>query len=189
MNECLQIIFSGIVALSTVVYAVLTWRLVSETRKTREIQVTPDIHVFFEKSEADVHFVYIVLENFGYGIAYNTTFEIIKDFSVYDFEFERLENKGTFINGVKNFYPRQRFRYMFTDLRNKHDEKISENLELKIKYSDINNKKYERKINLSLNELTGIGMVSPPDTFMGRISFELTELKKILKSFIESNKK
>ncbi|OQA92886.1 MAG: hypothetical protein BWY27_00147 [Bacteroidetes bacterium ADurb.Bin234] len=93
MNECLQIIFSGIVALSTVVYAVLTWRLVSETRKTREIQVTPDIHVFFEKSEADVHFVYIVLENFGYGIAYNTTFEIIKDFSVYDFEFERLENK------------------------------------------------------------------------------------------------
>jgi len=29
MNDTLQIVFSGVVAISTVVYAILTWKLVS----------------------------------------------------------------------------------------------------------------------------------------------------------------
>ena len=37
----LTIFFSGVVAASTVVYAVLTWKLVSETRKMREVQTEP----------------------------------------------------------------------------------------------------------------------------------------------------
>jgi hypothetical protein len=36
LNDTLQIVFSGVVALSTVVYSILTWRLVSKTRRMRE---------------------------------------------------------------------------------------------------------------------------------------------------------
>jgi hypothetical protein len=34
--EILTVIFSGVVASATVVYAILTWKLVSETRRMRE---------------------------------------------------------------------------------------------------------------------------------------------------------
>ncbi len=45
MNETLVVVFSGVVALSTVVYAVLTWRLVCETREMRQVQTEPRVSV------------------------------------------------------------------------------------------------------------------------------------------------
>ena len=36
VEDCLMIWFTGVVALSTLVYAILTWRLVTETRRLRE---------------------------------------------------------------------------------------------------------------------------------------------------------
>ena len=38
-----NLLFSGIVAISTVVYAFLTWQLVSETRKMRKVQTEPSV--------------------------------------------------------------------------------------------------------------------------------------------------
>lgn len=182
MNECLQIMFSGLVALSTVTYAVLTWRLVSETKKTRQLQITPAINAYFEMSEVDASFVYIILENIGYGVAKDVNFEIIKDFNFYDFEHQKLEKKGAIKHGLKNFYPKQKFRYLFTDLSKRYDEKIEDNLELKIKFNDINNKYHEKTLNLTLNELTGMGLFSRPDSYLGRVVYELEEIKKILNS-------
>ena len=52
-TETLQLLYLGIVSLSTVVYSVLTWKLVSETRRMREFQITPDVNIFFERAEAE----------------------------------------------------------------------------------------------------------------------------------------
>jgi hypothetical protein len=41
----MTLLFSGVVAVSTLIYAILTWQLVSETRKTREAQTEPKIEV------------------------------------------------------------------------------------------------------------------------------------------------
>jgi hypothetical protein len=41
----MTLLFSGVVAVSTFFYAILTWQLVSETRKTREAQTEPKIEV------------------------------------------------------------------------------------------------------------------------------------------------
>ena len=46
--EWLIVAFTGVVALSTVVYAFLTWRLVSETRRMREVQTEPRVSVRVE---------------------------------------------------------------------------------------------------------------------------------------------
>ena len=40
LSEILIIAFTGVVALSTVAYALLTWRLVSETQKLRRARET-----------------------------------------------------------------------------------------------------------------------------------------------------
>ena len=43
-----QVLFSAIVAFSTMVYAYFTWRLVSETRRMRKIQTTPEVCAYIQ---------------------------------------------------------------------------------------------------------------------------------------------
>ena len=181
MNDILQIVFAGIVAISTVVYAILTSKLVSETKKIRQQQITPDINLYFEKSEANVGFAFFVIENIGLGIAQNIKLEILKDFKSYDLDKLKLENLGIFNSGLRNFYPKQRFRYYFTDLRKNHEEKISDYLEIKLTYTDILKTVYMKEFHLTLDEITGMLSLSPPDSYIGRIPYELKEIRALLK--------
>ncbi|TCK83139.1 hypothetical protein [Albibacterium bauzanense] len=180
--EFVTLVFSGIVALSTVVYSILTWKLVKESRLTREFQNTPDISIYFKRAEADVSFIYIVFENTGSGFAKNVRFEIIKNFGFYDNKLFDLALKGIILNGKENFYSKQRFEYFFTDLSQEHQAKIKDNITLKINYSNIYGKRYERKINLELKELLGVSITNPPTNYAGRIAYELKEIKNILKN-------
>lgn len=187
-NEKFQLLFSGVVALSTVFYSILTWKLVSETRRMREFQITPDINIYFERSEADASFMHIVFKNSGLGFAKNVKFQILKNFTSYDNEFYDLKNKGIVKNGVDSLYSNQSFKFFFTDLSQNYEMKMSDTLEIRVTYNDINNKRYSKDINLSLIELSGFSILTPPDNYIGRISYELTEIKKLLKSELVSRK-
>ena len=182
MNECIQIIFSGVVALATVVYALLTWKLVSETKRLRELQTTPDIHVYFEIAETDISYVYLIIKNIGYGVAQNIRFKLIKDFQHYDSTKQELNTKGAIKNGIDNFYPNQKISYLFTDLSKNYNDKINDYIDLVINYEDINEKKYEKKIKLTLDEFSGTGKLSIPNSYIGRIAYELNEIKTLIKS-------
>jgi hypothetical protein len=181
INEILQIIFSAVVALSTVAYSILTWRLVAETRRMREFQITPDINIFFERSEADPSFTFIVFKNSGLGYAKNVKIKIIKDFEHYDNINQELKSKGIIKNGIESFYSNQSYKFYFTDVSQNHHQKMSDNLLLKTTYYDLNNKMFTKEINLSLFELTGMSVLTPPDSYLGMISYELSEIKKLIK--------
>ena len=67
-------VFSGIVAISTVVYAILTWRLVSETRSLRKAQFDPQLSVRIEIDRGDHDGLFeLVIRNHGGGAAQNIT--------------------------------------------------------------------------------------------------------------------
>lgn len=188
--EILQIIFSAVVAISTVFYCILTGRLVSETRKMREFQNTPDINIFFEASETDPSFKYIVFKNSGLGYARDVKFEIIKDFAYYDNETQELKSKGIIKNGLNSFYSNQYYKFYFTDVSQKNVDKMSDNLIIKATYYNLNNKKTEKEINLSLAELSGMSVLTPPDSYVAMISYELGEIKKVIKeAFPKTNNK
>lgn len=181
LNQILTLIFSGIVAFSTVVYAILTSKLVKETKATRLLQITPDVQVYLEKAETDAHFVYFIIENFGFGVASEVKFTFIKDFNYYDSDRLRLSNMGSFKHGLSYFYPRQRYKYFFTNLLEDFENKINDNVEIGISFKDIHNNKYQRNFVLRIDEILGTGMmITPPDSFIGRISYELSEIKKKL---------
>ena len=180
-NEIIQIIFAGIVALSTVFYVILTRKLVLETNALRILQITPDIHIYFEMSDVKATSVYIVIENKGNGLAKNVKFEIIKDFEFYNFEKLKLKNNGIISNGLENFYPKQKFKYYFTNLSENYNEKIKDFMKLKVIFEDINSKKNEKDIDLNFGIFSGYGLLTYPDTYIGRIAFELKEIKDILK--------
>ncbi len=187
MNNILQIIFSGLVTLSTIVYSILTWKLVSETRKIRKFQNTPDINIFFERAEADASFVYIVFKNSGLGHAKNVKFEILKDFEFYDNQHFEIKKKGIIKDGLENFYSNQFYKFFITDLSQKNAEKRDDNIIIQVTYYDIDDSKVIKKFNLSFSGVSGTSVLSPPDNYVGRIAHELKEIKQQLKKITDKS--
>ena len=80
LGEILVIVFTGVVAGSTVAYAVLTWRLVSETRRLREAQTEPRVSMRLELAERVGHGgIELVIRNEGQGPAQNIRFHFQGD--------------------------------------------------------------------------------------------------------------
>lgn len=86
-ESAFTVIFSALVAIATLVYAILTWRLVSETRKMREAQTEPNISVTIQPREEWMNFVDLIIQNIGLGPAYNIKFEINPDFKTFTGKF------------------------------------------------------------------------------------------------------
>jgi hypothetical protein len=179
--EVTSLIFSGIVTLSTVLYVIFTWNLVSESKKTREFQITPEISCRFDFNETDASHMYILIENVGIGTAQNLKFEVKKDFQNYQIPNLKPTELGIFKNGLTNFYPHQRFRYYVTDLSQNNDDKINDNIEFVVSYTNILGKKYSRPFNLKVAEVDGMGKLTPSETYLGRIAYELENIRKYLK--------
>lgn len=67
-----------VVAACTFVYAFLTWRLLSETRKLREVQTEPRVGVQVEPNHPSRGYD-LVIRNTGQGAAQNVRFEFLGD--------------------------------------------------------------------------------------------------------------
>lgn len=184
--ESWQLIFAGVVALSTVVYAILTLILVSESRKTRKLQMAPNISIYLEEGEADITFLYIVFENIGFGVAKNVSFIILKDLDFYSNDYYQIKSKGIVDKGLKYFYPNQKFRYLLSHRPSIPEENRNDSLDIEVKYENILGKSESRFFKISLNEFDGTSQLTPPVTYIGRISYELIEMRKLLK---DNNKK
>ena len=80
MSEWFIVGFSAIVAVATAVYAFLTYKLVSETRRLREVQTEPVISVRAEVSpRASSGGLELVIRNEGQGGARNIKFRFDGD--------------------------------------------------------------------------------------------------------------
>ena len=79
LGQVLMVVFTGVVALSTVVYAVLTWRLVTETRRMREVQTEPRVSIRIEADRTGLLGYELVIQNEGQGLAKNVRFEFEGD--------------------------------------------------------------------------------------------------------------
>ena len=75
LGDWLIVGFTFVVAASTVIYAFLTWKLVSETRKLREMQTAPRVSVRLELAEyVSSGGMELVIANEGQGPAQNIQF-------------------------------------------------------------------------------------------------------------------
>ena len=79
-NTLITLGFSAIVTLSTVIYAVLTWKLVHETQKMRKIQSEPRVSVYLQRNETAMGFIDIVIQNVGQGPAYSIELKVEPNF-------------------------------------------------------------------------------------------------------------
>jgi hypothetical protein len=99
----ITVIFSGFVAMATVAYAILTWNLVSETKKMREVQTEyatltgqlvsetkkmreaqtePDMSISLQQGGRYGNLLEMVIQNIGAGEALDVYFETNTDFII-----------------------------------------------------------------------------------------------------------
>ncbi len=176
-ESAFTVIFSALVAIATVVYAILTWKLVSETRKMREAQTEPNICVTIEPSEVWINFIDMAIQNIGLGPAYNIQFKVDPDFEYEKGKF--LSELGFMKNGFKFLAPSQRFKFFLTNLLEayvekiavpeateekiiKHqtfEEKMKTHFNIKITYQNILGKSYESTYLIDFSHLIGLSQV------------------------------
>lgn len=138
-----------------------------------------------ERGEVDQSNIYLIFTNSGLGVAKNVQFNIIKDFSSYDHNELKVENKGIIKNGISNFYPNQTRKYFLLNLSQDFESKKELTMIIRAKYVDINRRTFSKDFSISLGELVGILKLTPPDSYMGKISYELSEIKRELAKIID----
>lgn len=115
-----SLLFSAVVAVATVFYALLTRALVNETRRMREAQTEPQITVRVESSETYINIVLIVIENIGNGPAYDLKLTSTPNFT--GFKGRPLSEFGPFKHGVRFMAPRQKIATILVNVVGKGSE-------------------------------------------------------------------
>lgn len=156
------ILFSGIVALATIVYALLTWKLVSETKEMRETQTEPRISVIFQPKEEWVNFIDMVIKNIGLGPAYDIQFEISPDF---EYRKGHFLSKLNIMKGVKYLAPNQKIQFFLTSLVENFEDKIKKPFNIKVTYKNKFGKNYSEPFTIDFSELVGLEQLGKPPLY------------------------
>ncbi|MGB4263292.1 MAG: hypothetical protein WBJ29_07140 [Fervidobacterium sp.] len=160
LSDIISLVFSGVVAISTVVYAVLTYQLTSETRKMREAQTEPKISISIQHREEYIKLLDMIVENIGQGPAYGVKFEVDPDFEIVKGYF--LSQLGFVKNGVAYFAPKQKIEFFLTNIAEGFNDKVNIEIKIKVTYSSKAGKRYEDEYIISFKELAGLISLESP---------------------------
>jgi len=159
-----NIIFSGAVAFATIVYALLTWRLVSETKMMRKAQTEPIISANLQSTEEDIHFIELVLQNIGLGPAYDVRFDVDPEFEEKDLKLN-LSKVGFVKDGLYIFVPNQKIKIPVAVLYNDFEDKIKKHFKLKISYRNAVGDLYIEEYPIDFAQFSGISQIGKPPIY------------------------
>ncbi len=177
-SEALIVIFTAVVTLSTVVYAVLTGLLVSETKKMREVQTEPKINITVESFDFAIHIIRLNIKNIGLGPASDLQFEpsVIEGGESAEKLLGEFTESNFFKTGLRHFGPGQNIYSTYTQTTEDFEGKSSSILSFKISYKSATGKKYTDDIMLDMSELKGRYQLGKPNLYA--ISQSLEKLQK-----------
>lgn len=166
-SEALTVIFTAVVTLSTAVYAVLTGLLVSETRKMREVQTEPKLHITIESLDFAVHIIRLNIQNIGLGPAVDLQFEpsVISGGESAEKLLGEFTESNFFNTGLRHFGPGQNIYSTYTQTTGDFEGKLASVLSFKLKYKSATGKKYSEEIILDMSELKGRYQLGKPNLY------------------------
>ena len=163
----LSTLFSGIVMLATVVYAILTASLVKETRRMREAQTEPRIEVMALPREEFVNIITLNVKNIGLGPAYEVRFTLSGEGNtsgenelIHDFSRSQFLSKG-----LRYLGPGQHLQSGYTQMTKNFSEKIKARLAVNVTYKSATGKAYTDTIPIYFEEFEGYGTVGTPHAY------------------------
>jgi len=158
-NGAINLLFAGIVAISTLIYAILTWRLVDETKEMRKAQTDPSISVTIEPREEWISFIDMRIMNIGAGPAYNIKFKIEPDFENF---------KGNFLSqmklmqGINYLAQSQKIQFFLTTLTENFAEKIKTPFTIKVTYENKIGATFTENFVIDFSQFEGMAQLGEP---------------------------
>lgn len=165
--EIITLIFAGIVALSTVVYAILTGILVRETRRLREVQTEPTITIFVKLYDDAINIARLVVQNIGLGPAYNISFELNPETQEGGEELliEDFTKAKFFKTGLEYLGPNQQLESGYTQFNESYELKIKAVLTVNLRYRNAVGREYEKICRLDFSEFEGTTNIGKPPLY------------------------
>ncbi|MGB8226938.1 MAG: hypothetical protein WCE45_08785 [Sedimentisphaerales bacterium] len=150
------IIFSALVAFSTVIYAVLTWKLVSETIKLRKAQTEPTISIRIEPNEHCLLYCDMIIQNIGLGPAYDLKFYL--DSEIKDIDGKPLSELNLIKNGIRYLAPNSKRQFFFAQFSEKSKDtmKIRDSFEIKVIYKNSQDEILDECFTIDFSEFLGL---------------------------------
>ena len=184
LGEVLIIVFTAVVAGSTVAYALLTRQLVSETRRLREVQTEPRVSVRVESAEGVGHgALELVVRNEGQGAAQNIQFGFEGDptyFMENGLE-QPIDQIPVIENGLTYLGPGQHFRILLGWLFGDAFERASqEPWTFHVDYGNLLGKSQRGSFTLDFSQFSGLMVGDGPP--LVKIEKHLETLQKDLHS-------
>lgn len=188
-SAAITVIFTAMVSFSTVIYAILTAILVSETKKLREAQTEPKIYISLDSFDFAIHLVRLKIKNIGLGPASNLTFQpsVISGGTSAEKLLQDFTGSNFFAVGLRHFGPSQRIYSTWTDTSQDIESKSNCVLSFKLKYKSVTGKKYSEEIIIDMSELIGQEDLGTPP--MHSIAQSLDKMEKDIKSVCSTLKK
>jgi len=180
------VIFAGVVAVATVAYAVLTYRLVKETHLLRVQQLRPQVAVRVEPGQVALGFIDLVVENIGSGAAYDMTFTYDSDFEVEVNPKRRLSDIGFLHNGLHYLGPKNELRTYLTTLFGQTNEMLAAKdrprFRIEVRYRDALANPYEDAFEIDFAHLAGLVRVGAPP--LPEIAKHLNDIESALSHLV-----
>lgn len=178
-----NVVFSGVVAVATVVYAILTARLVRETERLRAAATEPSLEVTYRSRDEAMALLELVVKNIGSGPAYGIRFELsaTPEGTGADELLKPLREMKALQSGMNVLMPGQEFSAYWTDVRQHFDAKLQTLVTARSICTGASGVKYKRDHLIDLSELKGAARLGTPSLLA--IARSLEKLQNDVHSF------
>lgn len=166
-SEALTVAFAAMVTIATLVYALLTWKLVSETRQLRKVQTDPRIQIEIDSLDIALHIVRLQITNIGQGPALNITFvpKVLEGGESADSLLSEFINLNFFETGISYLGPGGVRHSGFTQMTEDHDGKLNSKLAFDLKYKSATGHKITDTIIIDMTEYKGTYRLGTPHLY------------------------
>ena len=156
LKDYIELTLSLIVAITTVVYATLTWLLVRESKSQRIALNEPRIYVGLQPNEKYMNIMELYVENFGNGVAYNIRFDFVRDFIFKNQKGKKLSEIAFFKKGLNTLSPKSKIKTYVTSLLEDSKEKFDNPIEINVTYDTMEKKDLKLNFILDFSEYEGL---------------------------------
>lgn len=169
-----MVLFTAVVTFSTVVYAFLTARLASETRRMRQAQTDPRIEVIVKPREEWINFLNLYVRNIGMGPAFDLTFEFHADASPEGAEMliQDFTESAFLKNGLRYLGPGQEAESNVSAIHEGFNEKIEAVVRVVVRYRNASGRQIQETFRLDFSEFRGLSRLGKPHLYAMAQSLE-----------------
>ena len=188
-SGAINVIFSGVVTVATTVYAVLTWKLVSETRHMRKVQTEPKIEITLRAVDEAIHIQRLHVKNIGLGPALQLTFKpkVLAGEEGAQSLINELTQTHFFKSGISYLGPGEQRYSHYTQMTENFEAKISSVIAFDLEYKSATGLDYKDTLIIDMSEYKGSYQLGKPHLYS--IALSLEKIQKDIDHLVSGFKK